>query len=188
MTVYSLFCKTRSIAFFVLILLGGFLTSCNDQRNEGGAQESSTSSGSTGVMESVTSVSASDAVTTHALFDFTADQLVELETKALLGDGDAANLVAEYYSLRKQWTESDLWVRIGAENRNPNTAQILARRLWKLGGFHNCLRAIYWMDVSSRAYAAIGAHSAAEDMASIKSEIERDEANCLWKELNRPAN
>jgi hypothetical protein len=184
MTVCSLISKSATSAF-ALVLASGFVTGCSDKRD---VQASRTRVSSTSVAQSIPSPPASDALTTHALFNFTADQLLELETKALSGDGDAANSVAEYYSLRKQWTESDLWVRIGAENGNPNTAQMLARRFWKLGGFHNCLRAIYWMDISSNAYAAIGAQSAADDMASIKSEIERDEVNCLWKELNRPAN
>lgn len=129
--------------------------------------------------------SAEVASTTGAMYSYDLDEVINLQSKALYGDGNAAYSLSEYYTIRKQWPEANYWDQVGAENGSPISAERVARGLWSTGGFHNCQRAIFWLGRAKAALEVASDETKMRDLDDTVRAITQDERRCLWSELRR---
>ena len=173
-------------AVFLSALLAGFavLSGCGRHDAPGKSADAHSAEGNqNATTDSKATTTALDVASSVSLYTFDLEQLIQLQSRALNGDGDAAYKLSEYYSLRKQWFDADQWTRIGAENGHPISAELLAKTLWDSGGFHNCQRAMFWL---GRAKTALEKTSEMVKMRMLDAtiaDIGRDETRCLWSEL-----
>jgi hypothetical protein len=77
-------------------------------------------------------------------------QLEALEASALDGNANAAFALVEYYADRgPNAPENSVWPRIAAENGHVIGMTHYASDLGRIGGRHNCRRALFWIERAS---------------------------------------
>jgi hypothetical protein len=132
------------------------------------------------------------AATPSDVFDLRADQVRDYRVRALRGEAEAAVALVEYYNLRREWLEADIWTQIGAENGDSSTMLARAIALQRSGGRDSCERARFWLN---RSLQAVTKEIASVDLnpkerASLEGysemltrrivELESDEKACAW--------
>jgi hypothetical protein len=132
------------------------------------------------------------AATPSDQYDLSAQQVREYRDSALRGKADAASVLVEYYNLRREWLEAEIWVQIGAENGDLSSMFWLALSLQSGGGRDNCERARFWLkrslqinarelalpDLSSKDRASVEGY--AEMLTREISELESNNKSCGW--------
>lgn len=111
-------------------------------------------------------------------FDFSKDELKRLEAEAIAGNRSAAYKVLQYYSFYHPKDEKRQlrWATVGADNGDPQSMELLAVILRRLGGRDNCRAAIGWLE---RAMSQSDDHAFLDDAGALRDEILRNRA-CEW--------